>query len=378
MAIKTLKDKHLKVGKAVKWHVYDGQGRLLLKEGMIIRSQAQIDKLISLESFIRINEDEDELKEISVNDALSPFHHIDEVVSQLDFLFKEIIFKPSNVKKKLAEQLLLISDSIIELCEYDMDATIGALHLLKQYPYTTIHPLHCAILCYALATTTGLNDRRLNSLICAALTSNLGMYDLQQELLKQSGRLTKEQQFELEQHTMRSVILLRRLGVLDQLWMEIVLQHHEKQDGTGYPRKLKHEEFIREARILGLADRYHAMVAPRSYRDAMSPTDALKKIFQDRGQEVDEGLGATLIKEMGIFPPGAFVKMANDESGIVVRRGKDRTRPIVKATLNPMGQPYNHFKTRDTDNKEYRVIGLCKPLEPHEYDLLDLWDYKLD
>jgi len=378
MPVKTLKEKHLKVGKAVKWHVYDGQGRLLLKEGMIVRSQAQIDKLISLESFIRVNEDEVELKEISVNDALSPFHHIDEVVNELDILFNEIIFKPANVKKKLAERMLLISDSIIELCEYDMDATIGALHLLKQYPYTTIHPLHCAILCYALATTTGLKDRRLNSLICAALTSNLGMYDLQQELLKQSGRLSKEQQADLEKHTMRSVILLRRLGVLDQLWMEIVLQHHEKQDGTGYPRQLQGEEFVREARILGLADRYHAMVAPRSYRDAMSPTDALKKIFQDRGQEVDEGLGATLIKEMGIFPPGAFVKLANDESGIVVRRGKDRTRPIVKATLNPSGQPYNHHKTRDTDDKEYRVVGLCKPMEPTEHDLLDLWDYKLD
>jgi len=378
MAVKTLKDKHLKIGKAVKWHVYDGQGRLLLKEGMIIRSQAQIDKLISLESFIRVDEDEVELEEISVNDALSPFHHIEEVVGQLDFLFNEIIFKPTKLKKKLAEKLLLISDSIIELCEYDMDATIGAIHLLKKFPYTTVHPLYCSILCYALATTTGLKDRRLNSLICAALTSNLGMYDLQKELLAQPGRLSKEQQTNLEKHTMRSVILLRRLGVLDQLWLEIVLQHHEKQDGTGYPRQLKAEEFVREARILGLSDRYHAMVSPRTYRDGMSPTDALKKIFQERGQEVDEGLGATLIKEMGIFPPGAFVRLANDESGIVVRRGKDRTRPIVKAILNHNGQPYNHFKTRDTDEKDFRVIGLCKPMEPSDFDLADLWDYKLN
>ena len=378
MPKKTLKDKHLKVGKAVKWHIYDGQGRLLLKEGMKIYSQAQIDKLINLESFIRVKEDEFKLDKIAINNALSPFHNIDELIYQLDVLFNEIIFKPANLKKKLADKLWAISETIIELCEYDLDAMLGAIHLVKKYQYTTVHPLYCSILCYALASSTGLIDRRVNSLICAALTSNLGMYELQSELLTHSGRLTEKQQTELEKHTMRSAILLRRLEVIDMFWIEIVLQHHEKQDGTGYPRQLKGKEFMREARILGLVDRYHAMVSPRQYRDGMSPTDALKKIFQERGQEVDEELGVSLIKEMGIFPPGAFVKLANEESGIVVRRGKDRTRPIIKATLNPLGQPYNSYKERDSDDKEYRVIGLCKPLEPHEYDLMELWDYKLD
>ena len=378
MAQKTLKEKHLKVDKAVKWHIYDGQGRLLLKEGMTIHSQAQIDKIIGLEAFIRVKEDEFKLDENSINNALSPFHNIDEMIAQLDYLFKEIIFKPADLNKKISDKLMSISENIIELCEYDMDAMLGAIHLVKKYEYTTVHPLYCSILCYALATSTGLTDRRLNSLICAALTSNLGMYDLQAELLKQPGRLSEEQQTELEKHTMRSAILLRRLNVIDQFWIEIVLQHHEKQDGTGYPRQLEGKKFMREARILGLVDRYHAMVSPRQYRDGMSPTDALKKIFQERGQEVDEELGANLIKEMGIFPPGAFVKLANDESGIVVRRGKDRTRPIIKATLNPQGQPYNHYKERNSDEKDFRVVGLCKPLEPHEYDLMELWDYKLD
>jgi len=377
MPIKNLKEKHLKPGKTVKWHVYDGAGRLLLKKGMLIRSAAQVKKLIAFEAFIRVGE-EVELAEISINNALSPFHHIDEVVEQLDVLFKEIIYKPANLKRRLQEKLMLLSDNIIEMCVYDMDATLGSIHLLKKYGYTTVHPLHCAILCFALATTTGLKDRRLNSLICAALTSNLGMYELQDKLLAHQGRLTPELKTELEKHTMRSVILLRRLGVVDKLWIEIVLQHHEQQDGQGYPRRLVGGDFIREARILGLADRYHAMVSPRSYREGMSPTDALKKIFQERGQEVDEKLGEVLIKEMGTFPPGAFVKLANDESGIVVRRGEDRTRPVVKATLNPKDQAYNKPKTRDSDNKEFRVVGLCQPKDLGDVDLLDLWDYKLD
>jgi len=378
MTIKLLEENDVAVGVPVKWHVYDGKGRLLLKKGMFLRSLGQVKKLLSLEPFVRLDENVMDLEKISINDALSPFHHIEEVVERIDILFHEIIHKAAYLKKKLADKLMDLSVSIIELCEYDMDATIGAIHLGKEYGYTTIHPLHCAILCYALATTTGLKDRRLNTLICAALSSNLGMYELQKTLVKQNSRLTKQQKIEVEKHTMRSAILLKRQGVIDKLWIEIVLQHHEQQDGSGYPRKLSGVEFIREARILGLADRYHAMVSPRQYRDGMSPTDALKKIFQDRGKEVDEKLGAVLIKEMGIFPPGAYVKLANEELGIVVRRGEDRTRPIVKTIKGSDGRLYSKPKTRDSDEKDFRVIGLCQPIEDYKFDLLTLWDYKLD
>ena len=378
MAKKALKPSDLSVDKPVEWHVYDGSGRLLLKKGMQLRSKRQIAKLISLDAHRRIGVDNNvEIDEEGLASALSPFQQIEKVLDYLDRLFKIVIYKPANPKKKLGEKFYELSEGIIKLCEYDLDATIGTIHIGRKYDYTIIHPLHCAILSYCLAIKEGITDRRLNTIICAAITSNLGMFELQSELIKQQGPLTPEQRDEVNKHTMRSVILLKRIGVIDKLWFEIVLQHHERLDGTGYPRKLVGKKFIKEARILGIADRYHAMVAPRDYRQGMSPTDALKLIFQERGAEVDKKLGAVLIKEMGIYPPGAIVKLANKEIAIVTRRGEDRMKPIVKSIYSPEGNRYIEPVAHDSSKKMFKVMGLCNAPENYEHDIYKLWDYNL-
>jgi len=380
MANKQLVEEDLTVGEPVKWHIYDGNGRLLVKKGMSLRSERQISKIIRLSGYIKTDVNNlDELDQnIAANDALSPFHHIDGVLEKLNKVFRYIIYKPANPAKKVPDKLRSLSKSIIGLCEYDMDATIGSIHVGKDYSYTIIHPLHCAIISYALAYNLGIRDNRLHSIVCAALTSNLGMFEMQAKLLEQQGPLTPKQKEEVEKHTMRSTIMLKRIGVLDKLWLEIVLQHHEKQDGTGYPRGLEGDEFIREAKILAMADRYHAMVSPRDYRVGLSPTEALKQIFQGRGKEVDEALSALLIKDMGIFPPGSFVQLANEEVAIVTRRGEDRMKPTVKSIVDPDGRSYKNPRARDTSDKEYRVMGLTNQPSQYEDDLLKLWDYSLN
>lgn len=381
MSIRLLKYDDLTIDEPVEWHIYDGGGRLLVKKGMTLRSERQIEKIIRLEAFVRIDKKKDELEnvddEIAVNDALSPFHHIDAVLEKLNKIFRYIVYKPGNPEKKIPDKLFNISKSIVSLCEYDMDATLGSIHVGKEYDYTVIHPLHCAIICYSLAKNIGITDRRLNSIICAALTSNLGMFELQKKLVDQPGPLTSAQRAEVEKHTMRSSVLLKRIGTIDKLWIEIVLQHHEKQDGTGYPRQLKGKDFILEAKILGIADRYHAMVSPRNYRVGLSPTEALKRIFTGRGKEVDEGLSATLIKEMGIYPPGSYVQLSNGEVAIVARRGKDKMKPKVKSIVSPEGRYYTNPRSRDSSEGKYRIMGLTNPPENYEHNLLKLWDYEL-
>ncbi len=380
MPVRELKDKDLVIGEPVSWHIYDSEGRLLVKKGMVLRSPRQVAKLLRLRAVIRekARDEMDDLQEdVSVNDALSPFHHIEAVLEKLNKIFRYMIYKPANPAKKIPDKLLALSNGIIELCEYDIDATIGSIHVGRDHDYTIIHPLHCAIISYVLATKVGIRDRRLNSILCAALTSNLGMFELQKVLENQPRRLTPEQKAEVEKHTMRSAILLRRNNTLDKLWVEIVLQHHEKQDGSGYPRGLKGKQFIREARILAVADRYHAMVSSRNYRQGLSPTEALKHIFTDRGKEVDEGLSALLIKEMGIYPPGAYVQLKNGETAIVARRGKNKMKPLVKSLVAPNGRYYITPRARDTAEKEYRIMGLTNPPKNYRHDLVKIWDYDL-
>ncbi len=371
----------LMVGEPSPWHIYDSKGRLLLKKGMIFFSQRQIIKLLALGGYVNNSLDPEPVIEnvaLQINDAMSPFQQIDEVVSRLESLFDDIVTRSVNQNEVLGKQFYDVSKSIIELCEYDLDATIGAIHLNKNHNYTVVHPLYCSIIAYVLATSIKLSERRVISTIAAALTSNIGMFELQNMLINQPGKLSQQQRAEVEKHTMRSTVLLRRIGVTDKLWTEIVLQHHEKIDGTGYPRNLKGDDFIKEARIVGLADRYHAMVAPRDYRVGLSPTEALKKIFKERGGEVDEELSQILIKKMGVYPPGSFVKLENDEIAIVVRLTHNRTKPSVKSIMTPEGRIYSTPLQRDCSNLRHRIAGLCRPADKYSKDLSQLWDYKLD
>lgn len=379
MANKVIKSHEISIEKPVEWHIYDGKGRLLLKKGMQLRSKRQIAKLISLKAYYRVGDKKDvKVNDENIRSALSPFDQIEKVLSYLDRLFKIAIYKPADVKRKLPDKFFELSKGIIQLCEYDLDATLGTVHFGSKYDYTIIHPLHCAILTYCLAIKHDITDNRLNTIICASLTANIGMFELQNKLVEHAGPLRSDQRAEVDKHTMRGVVLLKHIGVLDKLWLEIVLQHHEKRDGTGYPRKLEGKAFIREARMLAIADRYHAMVAPREYRVGMSPTEALKMIFQERGSEVDEVMGSILIKEMGIYPPGAIVELANKEIAVVTRRGDDRMKPMVKSISSPDGKLYPEPLSRDSVNKKYKILGLCSLPKNYKHDLYKLWDYDLE
>ena len=368
----------LTVDKPLEWDIYNEQGKLMLKKGMVLVSEAQIDRLTSYGMFRDRTQADASAKvaeaEPLVFDALSPFDRINKVVNDLETLFDKILNKAVLPTEELEQRILTLADELVELCVYDMDATIGAIHVERSHDYTIIHPLSTAILCYMVARRLEFTVTQQRSLMGAALTQNLGMHLTQKKLVEQAGVLTPEQKKEVTNHPLLSAVLLKRIGVKDKLWIDIVLQHHERVDGEGYPRKMSGAEILQESRVLGIADRYHALVSPRSYRTGLSPTEALRKLFMDRGKEVDQTLSLLLIKEVGIYPPGAYVKLKNGEVGMVTRRGHDPMKPKVKALVNPQGQPYTHPVGRDTNAVGHEITGMCPPVDS-KLSLLALWDY---
>src|SRR5204862_3889390 len=111
--------------------------------------------------------------------------------------------------------------------------------------------------------------------VCAALTMNLAIVDLQDVLYRQQT-MTPEQREAIAEHPADAVKKLATLGVRDPLWLSIVEQHHEFLDGSGYPKKLAGDAVIREAQVIGLADRYCAAVTERTYRQPVAPDVALE------------------------------------------------------------------------------------------------------
>ena len=270
-----------------------------------------------------------------------------------------------------------ICKAIMQACESNTDATLGAVHVAHKHPYSCLHPIYTAVLCYVLCQMLKMSADEIENVLAAALTSNIAMLDLQEELQQQVTPLSQEQKEKIKAHPQESVNILKRCGINNQDWLDIVHQHHERANGSGYPQQLSDEQIVTGAKILAIADIYSAMISPRCYRNPMEASEALKSVFMERGKECDETLAILLIKRMGVFPPGCYVNLRSGEVAIVVQRTKDAMTPKVVTLLNPSGRAYVSPMCLGTDSHDHHITGVATHLEPDEVkvELHRIWGY---
>ncbi len=235
------------------------------------------------------------------------------------------------------ERLRQLAAELQALWGEDTDAALIGLHLFLTDEYAVDQPLHVALLADLLAQDLCATGHRREALVIAAITHDIGMYDYRRELDHRSGPLTPELQSQVEQHPLRSVSLLERHGVRDAQVLRAVREHHERMDGSGYPRRLGGQQISPFARMLAIADMYSAMIRPRPYRDAMLSRVGLGTLFRERGRQVDEGLTDRLIRVLGIHPPGTFVRLEDGRIAAVVGRGPDPRSPRLLALMSKRG-----------------------------------------
>lgn len=224
-----------------------------------------------------------------------------------------------------------------DLVAHDIDA---ALYLMFQLAststvgYSASHALVCGTLCHIMAHEFQLPSRERDSLVRAALTMNIGMTQLQDELAAQRERPTPAQQEAIRSHPEDSMLLLQRLHITDMLWLDVVGQHHATMPNREPLAQQEPED--RLTRILGTIDRYAAMISPRKSRAGRSATDSVRAIV---GQEIDhrDEVSYTLVRSVGLCPPGTFVRLDNGDTAIVLRRSEKANHPLVASLLNRMG-----------------------------------------
>jgi len=111
------------------------------------------------------------------------------------------------------------------------------------------------------------------------------------------------------------------------------------------------------ARLLQRADIFGARLAPRVARSPMPVTAALQASYYDEAHQVDEA-GAALVKTLGVYPPGAFVRLANQEVAVVLQRGATATTPRVAVVMDREGMPAGEMIPRDTSHAAWKIAGV--------------------
>lgn len=304
-------------------------------------------------------------------ERISPFIQISDFSERLKGIFLGL----KNKAQGMPDRVLKLAGDIQNMCADDFDATLGAVHLTHDINYVLSHPIHVAVLCELIGEFNEYDIKRRQVLIASALTANVGMLNLQSLLCKQQTPLSPEQKKQIQEHPQLSVNILKASGIDNTDWLNTVLQHHEHDDSTGY-RGLNADEIKHEAKIIAIADRYAAMISPRIYRTSLSASDSLKNLFIQKGHAHDETLSLSLIKLLGIFPPGSFVRLVNDEIATVIKRPVKGMWPIVKSIITPRGGPFGEPITRDCNEELHSIKELYMPDKLPPLNFSTLWGYR--
>ena len=219
------------------------------------------------------------------------------------------------------------------------DTDVG-LYLLFQLAtnspvgYSASHALVCAVLCHLIAKELQLNQAERDSLVHAALTMNVAMTALQDELAGQADKPNAEQQMVIKTHAVKGGMVLANLQVTDPLWLDVVAHHHDESDDRGELKTLA--PVLRLTRVLRTVDRYAAMISPRKSRSGRSSTDSIRSIVQS-GAHKDE-VGLSLVSAVGLCPPGTYVRLDSNELAVVIRRSSTANFPYVAIVVTKAGE----------------------------------------
>lgn len=224
------------------------------------------------------------------------------------------------------------------LIQYDTDVALYLLFQLASHSpvgYSASHALVCGVLCHLLAQEMHLPQTERDSLVHAALTMNIAMTGLQDQLANQRGRPTPEQEMALRSHEAGGADLLRALGITDALWLQTVQRHHQEISTQADLMHLAAP--LRLVHMLNVVDRYAAMISPRQSREGRSAAESANSLVASTSAQNSQ-VSQALLRVVGLFPPGTYVQLDNATVGVVMRRSSEAKRPDVAVVLNEKGQ----------------------------------------
>jgi len=221
---------------------------------------------------------------------------------------------------------------------------MGAMDVMQfmRYPdydsYTIGHSVRVAALAAILGRELGWPDEILGALATAGLVHDLGKGRVPEEILFKNGPLDPEEWKIVQSHPATGVQILLASGERSPLIIAAAWGHHIREDGGGYP--VMPEWYVQgtAASLVHVCDVFEALTAVRPYKSPMSPRRAFEIMLKDKGAFHPRIL-ATLIRSLGVYPPGSEVLLSDFRKAVVVARGQDLEYPLVRVTHDPGGIP---------------------------------------
>nr|WP_295971882.1 HD domain-containing phosphohydrolase [uncultured Bacillus sp.] len=300
--------------------IYNEKGKILVNKGValnerILKRLRQMgitfiyidDQMVDIEFREPIS---DHLKQKALSAIVATFKKIEtEPVSSRAFVleksvkeFKGIIRNMLSEVKKNRELMSLLSD----ICIHD------------SYIFT--HSLNVSLYALAIGMEMGLAEPQLEMIGLGALLHDIGKVTVPTEILMKPGHLTDDEFAIIKAHTSNGFELLRKTYTLPLLVAHCAYQHHERLDGSGYPRGIIGKDIHLFAQIIAVADVFDAVTSNRVYRTAMLPHEGLELLYSGMGKQFQEKIVKAFYHSVAIYPVGMTVEINDGRKGVVIRQ----------------------------------------------------------
>jgi len=205
--------------------------------------------------------------------------------------------------------------------------------------YLTAHARNVSKLAMFLADKHGLSEASTRTVGICGLLHDAGMDSLPRDLLSANRPLTQQEYQQVRMHPTRGAEYVRRHydfgSLVSSVVPMVVEQHHERSDGTGYPRGLAGDGIHEFARILAIADSYEALTTPRAFRRPKHPTEAMRTLLLQGYPSPDSGMYdhailKTFLWSASLYPIGCKVNLSDGRRAEVISATADPKRPVVK------------------------------------------------
>lgn len=268
---------------------------------------------------------------------------------------RELLDANMGYLKNLEEKIRRNEHFDIDVAETMVDRIIDAPDIIEKYSpllpskkgqydvegdYMMLHSGVVAL--YALKIGTGLNYSRkqLRELALSAFFYDIGLYQIPEEIIGKKGALNDSEIGIVRRHTEIGGNMLVRFEKRYPLMARVAYEHHEREQGQGYPAGLQGNEICEYAKIVGMADKFIAMIHNRPYREAILRHVSIRSLIDEKNVLFPAKLIKVFIDKIGVFPVGSYVRLNNTAIGKVIENNRHHPlKPLIKLVVNSHGKP---------------------------------------
>ncbi|WP_150267302.1 HD-GYP domain-containing protein [Paenibacillus tepidiphilus] len=330
----------MKLGKKI----YNDEGLVLLADGMeltdsLIKRLAKIDiGYIYIEDAVTDDiEIKGMLQEETRHQALKIIRNQFQEMSNASGITKGFY----HLDKKFSS----IMDSILDDMSSQEDPMIMLADMNTADNYLYVHSLNVCLYTLVLGIAHGYSKEELRVIGLGSLLHDIGKTQIPVKIIQKPGMLTDDEFRHMQAHTEIGYKILKEEPNIPLLAAHCALQHHERINGSGYPRGLTGPQIHEYAKWLGVADSYDAMTSNRIYKKAMLPHQAVEALYVGSGTLYEQKQLELFRDRVAIYPLGLTVKLSTGETGVVVKIDPSTPhRPVVRIISGPEGEKVTPFE----------------------------------